>query len=171
MNSTRAPGTQAASPPMRPGATGPAVYHAGSPPMPPGATGAAPNHVASSSRSNSYPQMTLNAMLNSPARLSQPHLHPDKPNGALWFGIDPCIHAFIRATWQGYYMGPWKSWNKVPEEMKDSWWQTFVQNFYWEPQFNDLVYGLWKKETMTSVGERISKKKRQHKKPNGYYKC
>ncbi|WZY69508.1 hypothetical protein YC2023_001748 [Brassica napus] len=100
MNSTRAPGTQAASPPMPPGATrpvvyhaasppmppgatGPAVYHAGSPPMPPGATGAAPNHAASSSRSNSYPQMTLNAMLNSPARLSQPHLHPDKPNGAL----------------------------------------------------------------------------------------
>ncbi|KAH0929190.1 hypothetical protein HID58_014917, partial [Brassica napus] len=182
MNSTRAPGTQAASPPMPPGATGPAVYHAasppmppgatgpavyhaGSPPMPPGATGAAPNHAASSSRSNSYPQMTLNAMLNSPARLSQPHLHPDKPNGALWFGIDPCIHAFIRATWQGYYMGPWKSWNKVPEERKDSWWQTFVQNFYWEPQFNDLVYGLWKKETMTTVGERISKKKRQHKKP------
>ncbi|KAH0928845.1 hypothetical protein HID58_014572 [Brassica napus] len=168
MNSTRAPGTQAASPPMPPGATGPAVYHAasppmppgatgpavyhaGSPPMPPGATGAAPNHAASSSRSNSYPQMTLNAMLNSPARLSQPHLHPDKPNGALWFGIDPCIHAFIRATWQGYYMGPWKSWNKVPEERKDSWWQTFVQNFYWEPQFNDLVYGLWKKETMTTT--------------------
>ncbi|KAH0883628.1 hypothetical protein HID58_059724, partial [Brassica napus] len=168
MNSTRAPGTQAASPPMPPGATGPAVYHAGSPPMPPGATGAAPNHVgspsmppgatgaapnhaASSSRSNSYPQMTLNAMLNSPARLSQPHLHPDKLNGALWFGIDPCIHAFIRATWQEYYMDPWKSWNKVPEERKDSWWQTFVQNFYWESQFNDLVYGLWKKETMTST--------------------
>ncbi|KAG5397581.1 hypothetical protein IGI04_019395 [Brassica rapa subsp. trilocularis] len=104
MNSTRAPGTQAASPPTPPGATGPAVYHAGSPLMPPGATGAAPNHAASSSRSNSYPQMTLNAMLNSPARLSQPHLHPDKPNGALWFGIDPCIHAFIRATWQGYYI-------------------------------------------------------------------
>ncbi|KAG2303939.1 hypothetical protein Bca52824_032590 [Brassica carinata] len=61
--------------------------------------------------------------------LSQPHLHPDKLNGALWFGIDPCIRAFIRATWQGYYMGPWKSWRKVPEERKDSWWQTFVE--YW----------------------------------------
>ncbi|KAH0904194.1 hypothetical protein HID58_043697 [Brassica napus] len=155
MNSTRAPGTQAASPPMPPGATGPAVYHAGSPPMPPGATGAAPNHAgspsmppgatgaapnhaASSSRSNSYPQMTLNAMLNSPARLSQPHLHPDKLNGALWFGIDPCIHAFIRATWQGYYMGPWKSWNKVPEERKDSWWQTFVN----AKSRRGYVYGL-----------------------------
>uniref|UniRef100_A0A0D3AWZ3 Uncharacterized protein n=1 Tax=Brassica oleracea var. oleracea TaxID=109376 RepID=A0A0D3AWZ3_BRAOL len=138
MNSTRAPGTQAASPPMPPGATGPAVYHAGSPPMPPGATGAAPNHAASSSRSNSYQQMTLNAMLNLPARLSQPHLHHDKPNGALWFGIDPCIHAFIRATWQGYYMGPWKSWNKVPEERKDSWWQTFVN----AKSRRGYVYGL-----------------------------
>ncbi|KAG2328682.1 hypothetical protein Bca52824_011410 [Brassica carinata] len=141
MNSTRAPGTNPASPPM-----------------PPGATGTALNHAASSSRSNSYPQMTFNAMFNSPARLSQPHLHPDKLNGALWFGIDPCVHAFIRATWQGYYQGPWNSWRKVPEERKDSWWQTFVQNFFWESQFNDLVYGLWKKKM-------ISKKKRQHKKP------
>ncbi|KAH0939276.1 hypothetical protein HID58_006737, partial [Brassica napus] len=155
----------AGSPPMPPGATGPAFNHPGSPPMPPGATGPAQNHTASSSRSNSYPQMTLNAMLNSPARLLQPHLHPDKLNGALWFGIDPSVHAFIRATWQGYYMGPWKSWRKVPEERKDSWWQTFVQNFYWESQFDDLVYGLWKKETWTTIGERISKKKRQHKKP------
>ncbi|KAG2287230.1 hypothetical protein Bca4012_032042 [Brassica carinata] len=52
--------------------------------------------------------MTFNAMLNSPARLSQPHLHPDKINGALWFGIDPSVNSFIRATWQGYYMGPWR---------------------------------------------------------------
>ncbi|XP_033133914.1 uncharacterized protein LOC117127489 [Brassica rapa] len=115
------------------------------PPMPPGATGPASNHAASSSRSNSYPQMTLNAMLNSPARLAQPHLHPDKINGALWFA---------------YYMGPWKSWRKVPDERRESWWQTFV-----DPEFNDLVYGLWKKETWTTIGERISKKKRQQKKP------
>ncbi|KAL0678301.1 hypothetical protein Bca4012_006282 [Brassica carinata] len=125
--------------------------------MPPGATGPASNRAASSSRSNSYPQMTLNAMLNSPARLAQPHLHPDKINGALWFGIDPCVNSFIRATWQAYYMGPWKSWRTVPDERRESWWQTFV--------FNDLVYGLWKKETWTTIGERISKKKRQHKKP------
>ncbi|KAF3582549.1 hypothetical protein DY000_02033041 [Brassica cretica] len=52
--------------------------------------------------------MTFNAMLNSPARLSQPHIHPDKINGALWFGIDPSVNSFIRATWQGYYMGPWR---------------------------------------------------------------
>ncbi|KAH0874925.1 hypothetical protein HID58_072287, partial [Brassica napus] len=151
MNSTIVPGTHDASPHMPPGATGPALNHAGSLPMPPGATGPALNHTASSSRSNSYTQMTLNAMLNSPTSLAQPHLHPDKLNGALWFGIDPSINAFIRATWQGYYMGPWKSWRKVPEERKDSWWQTFVQNFYWESQFNDLVYGLWKKETWTTI--------------------
>ena len=98
MNSTRVHGTHVASPPMPPGAigpvfnhagsphmppgaTGPAFNHLGSPPMPPGAIGPALNHTASSSRSNSFPQMTLNAMLNSPL---QPHLHPDKLNGALW---------------------------------------------------------------------------------------
>ncbi|KAH0926020.1 hypothetical protein HID58_018276 [Brassica napus] len=109
MNSPRVPGTTAAPPPMPPGATGPAS-----------------NHAASSSRSNSYPQMTLNAMLNSPARLAQPHLHPDKINGALLFGIDPCVNSFIRATWQAYYVGPWKSWRKLPDERRESWWQTFV---------------------------------------------
>ena len=67
MNTTRVPGTTAAPPPM-----------------PPGATVLSLNHADSSSRSNSYPQMTLNAMLNSHARLSQPHLHPNKLNGALW---------------------------------------------------------------------------------------
>ncbi|KAF2585323.1 hypothetical protein F2Q70_00036070 [Brassica cretica] len=67
MNTTRVPGTTAAPPPM-----------------PPGATVLDLNHADSSSRSNSYPQMTLNVMLNSPARLSQPHLHPNKLNGALW---------------------------------------------------------------------------------------
>ncbi|XP_013617109.1 PREDICTED: uncharacterized protein LOC106323550 [Brassica oleracea var. oleracea] len=146
------------APPMPPGATGPAS-------MPPGATGPASNHAASSSRSNSYPHMTPNAMLNSPARLAQPHLHPDKINGALWFGIDPCVNSFIRATWQAYYMGPWKSWRKVPDERRELWWKTFVQNFYWDPEFNDLVYGLWKKETWTTIGASISKKKRQQKKP------
>ncbi|KAL0678556.1 hypothetical protein Bca4012_006537 [Brassica carinata] len=136
-----------------------------SPPMPPGATGVAATGQASSSRSNSYPQMSLNAMFNAPARISQPHLHPDKLNGALWFSIDPSVNAFIRATWQAYYMGPWKSWRSVPDERRDSWWQTFVQNFYWEQQFNDLVYALWKKETWTSIGERISTKKRKNKQP------
>ncbi|KAG5406040.1 hypothetical protein IGI04_012159 [Brassica rapa subsp. trilocularis] len=84
MNSPRVP------PPMPPGATGPASMPPGAtgpPSMPPGATGPASNRAASSSRSNSYPQMTLNAMLNSPARLAQPHLHPDKINGALWGNV------------------------------------------------------------------------------------
>ncbi|XP_013705736.1 uncharacterized protein LOC106409704 [Brassica napus] len=138
------------------------------PPMPPGATVLALNHADSSYRSNSYPQMTLNAMLNSPARLSQLYLHPNKLNGALWFGIGPSVNAFIRATWQGYYMWPWKSWRKVPDERRESWWQTFVvrregrdsqgvpprtplQNFYWDSEFNDLVYALWKKEIWTTI--------------------
>ncbi|KAH0903679.1 hypothetical protein HID58_043182 [Brassica napus] len=111
-----------------------------SPPMPPGATGVAATGQASSSRSNSYPQMSLNAMFNAPARISQPHLHPDKLNGALWFSIDLSVNAFIRATCQAYYMGPWKSWRSVPDERRDSWWQTFVTVETGEPpSYTDLV--------------------------------
>ncbi|KAF2541399.1 hypothetical protein F2Q68_00031270 [Brassica cretica] len=145
MNSARVPGTTAVPPPMPPGATGPAS-----------------NHAASSSRSNSYPQMTLNAMLNSPARLAQPHLHPDKINGALWFGIDPCANSFIRATLQAYYMGPWKSWRKVPDERRESWWQTKITIGSLSLMTWSTVFGRKKHGT---IGERISKKKRQHKKP------
>ncbi|KAL0742459.1 hypothetical protein Bca4012_083972 [Brassica carinata] len=68
-----------------------------SPPMPPGATGLAANGQASSSCSNSYPQMSRNAM----------------------FIIDPSVNSFFRATWQGYYQGPWKSWRAVPDQTRD----------------------------------------------------
>ncbi|KAH0904488.1 hypothetical protein HID58_043991 [Brassica napus] len=110
-----------------------------SPPMPPGATGVAATGQASSSRSNSYPQMSLNAMFNAPARISHPHLHPDKLNGALWFSIDPSVNAFIRATWKAYYMGHWKSWRSVPDERRDSWWQTFTVETGEPPSYTDLV--------------------------------
>uniref|UniRef100_A0A0D3E6A0 Uncharacterized protein n=1 Tax=Brassica oleracea var. oleracea TaxID=109376 RepID=A0A0D3E6A0_BRAOL len=126
-----------------------------SPPMPPGAPGVAATGQASSSRSNSYPQMSLNAMFNAPARISQPHLHPDKINGALWFSIDPSVNAFIRATWQAYYMGPWKIWRSVPDERRDSWWQTFVTVETGEPpSYTDLVRRTHTKKDGTFVDYR-----------------
>ncbi|KAF2541069.1 hypothetical protein F2Q68_00031005 [Brassica cretica] len=65
-------------------------------------------------------------MLNAPSSLSQQSLHPDKVNGPLWFDIGPSVNIFVRSTWQGYFMGPWRNWSKVPEEKKQRWWQTFV---------------------------------------------
>ncbi|KAG2329199.1 hypothetical protein Bca52824_000379 [Brassica carinata] len=46
--------------------------------MPPGATGPAARGTASSSNSNNYANISLNAMLNAPSRLSQPRLHRTK---------------------------------------------------------------------------------------------
>lgn len=48
------------------------------------------------------------------------------PLSCLRFGIDPEVHAFIRATWQGNYWGSWASWNFVPPEKKDQWWHAFI---------------------------------------------
>ena len=31
-----------------------------------------------------YVRRTEDALLRAPSRRNQPHLHPDKPNGALW---------------------------------------------------------------------------------------
>ncbi|KAF3538610.1 hypothetical protein F2Q69_00022775 [Brassica cretica] len=99
--------------------------------------------------------MSLNAMFNAPARISQPHLHPDKLNGALWFSIDPSVGAFIRATWQGYYMGPWKSWRSVSDEKRDSWWQTFVTTETGElPSYTDLVRKTYTNKDGTFVDYR-----------------
>ncbi|CAE5974672.1 unnamed protein product [Arabidopsis arenosa] len=130
--------------------------------VPPGATR---SPSAASSHANNYSQRTLDALLSAPERESQPHLHPRKLNGALWFGIDPSVYKFVRTTWQSNFMGPWKNWSDVPEDRQEIWWHTFVQHYYWEARFHDIVYFLWKKETMTSIGDRISKKKGKNKKP------
>ncbi|XP_024009780.1 uncharacterized protein LOC112085048 isoform X2 [Eutrema salsugineum] len=135
---------------------------ASDPVMPPGAIGST---SAASSVANNYTRMTLDALLNSPSREFQPHLHPRKLNGALWFGIDPSVYKFIKTTWQAYYMGPWSSWKFVPEERTDKWWQTFVQNYYWESRFHDLVYKKWKVHTQQTICQKISKRKRQNQKP------
>ncbi|KAL0801380.1 hypothetical protein Bca101_056556 [Brassica carinata] len=60
------------------------------------------------------------------------------------FGVDPEVHAFIRATWQGSYWGPWTSWRVVPDDKRDSWWHSFIQNYYWEDEFHDEIYLKWK---------------------------
>ncbi|KAF2611380.1 hypothetical protein F2Q70_00010888 [Brassica cretica] len=56
------------------------------------------------------------------------------------FSIDPLVNAFIRASWQAYYMRPWKSWRSVPDKRRDSRWQTFVTVETGEPpSYTDLV--------------------------------
>ncbi|CAN7045807.1 unnamed protein product [Brassica rapa subsp. trilocularis] len=130
--------------------------------MPPGAVG-------SSTRDrppvNNYNHLTEQALLRSAAREHQPHLHPKKVNGALWFGVDPSVHKFIRTTWQAYYWGPWPSWKFVPEERRTSWWHTFIQNYYWEEKHHDEVYNRWKIHTQHTVCQKISRKKRDNEKP------
>ncbi|CAL9224237.1 unnamed protein product [Arabidopsis halleri] len=131
------------------------------PSMPPGAIGST---SAASSAANNYVRRTEEALLRATSRESQPHLHPRKLNGALWFGIDPCVHKFIRTTWQGNFMGPWPSWKHVPTQRIDTWWQTFMQNYYWEDRFHKLIYFHWKLHTQHTICQRISKKKREGKK-------
>ncbi|CAH2071147.1 unnamed protein product [Thlaspi arvense] len=103
-------------------------------------SGPAKTPSAASSGANNYNRMTLEALMNAPSRKLQPHLHPRKLNGALY----PSIHKFIQTTWKTYYMGPWSNWKFVHDERKEKWWQTFVQNYYWEDQFqakSTVVFG------------------------------
>ncbi|KAL0834672.1 hypothetical protein Bca101_086561 [Brassica carinata] len=113
-----------------------------------------------------YVRRREDALLRAPSRRNQPHLHPDKTNGALWFGIDPEVHAFIRATWQGNYWGSWESWNFVPPEKKDQWWHGFIQHYYWDDQFHDEIYLKWKKQTQVTVCGRISQNRRDNRQPS-----
>ncbi|KAG5395959.1 hypothetical protein IGI04_017773 [Brassica rapa subsp. trilocularis] len=141
-----------------------------SPPMsvPPGAVphASAGSSSAAPAAPAPYVRRREDALLRAPSRRNQPHLHPDKINGALWFGIDPEVHAFIRATWQGNYWGSWASWNFVPPEKKDQWWHAFIQHYYWEDQFHDEIYLKWKKQTQVTVCGRISQKRRDNRQPS-----
>ncbi|KAH0910771.1 hypothetical protein HID58_034092 [Brassica napus] len=139
---------------MAPSSAPPGVVPPGS--VPPGVVppGAVPHTSVGSSSAvpaapAPYVRRREDALLRAPSRHNQPHLHPDKINGALWFGMDPEVHAFIRAAWQGKYWGLWASWNFVPSEKKDQWWHAFIQHYYWEDQFHDEIYLKWKKQTQT----------------------
>ncbi|WZY93085.1 hypothetical protein YC2023_065414 [Brassica napus] len=112
-----------------------------------------------------YVRRTEDALLRAPSRRNQPHLHPDKPNGALWFGVDPEVHAFIRATWQGDYWGPWQSWIKVPEPKRIGWWHSFIQQYYWEDSLHEEIHFKWKLQTQVSICGRISQKRKKNKQP------
>ncbi|KAG5384528.1 hypothetical protein IGI04_035998, partial [Brassica rapa subsp. trilocularis] len=103
-----------------------------------------------------YVRRREDALLRAPSRRNQPHLHPDKTNGALWFGIDP----------EGNYWGSWASWNFVPPEKKDQWWHAFIQHYYWDDQFHDEIYLKWKKQTQVTVCGRISQNRRDNRQPS-----
>ncbi|KAH0898885.1 hypothetical protein HID58_048453 [Brassica napus] len=81
------------------------------PTRPPGVVGSSTSSVAPSPPPPTYERRIEEALLRAPSRINQPHLHPDKINGALWIGVDPEVHELIKAIWQGNYWGPWKSWS------------------------------------------------------------
>ncbi|KAG2286217.1 hypothetical protein Bca52824_045821 [Brassica carinata] len=126
-----------------------------SPPMsvPPGAV---PHASAGSSI-----RKREDALLRAPSRRNQPHLHPDKINGALWFGIDPEVHAFIRATWQETIGVVGKLELRSTRRRISG----GIQHYYWEDQFHDEIYLKWKKQTQVTVCGRISQKRRDNRQP------
>ncbi|KAL0899608.1 hypothetical protein Bca101_083569 [Brassica carinata] len=83
----------------------------------------------------------------------------------LEFGVDPEVHAFMRATWQGNFWGPWATWTDIPPEKTDQWWHAFIQHYYWDDQFHDEIYLKWKKQTQVTVCGRISQIRRDNRPP------
>ncbi|KAF2574977.1 hypothetical protein F2Q70_00002220 [Brassica cretica] len=91
------------------------------PTRPPGVVGSSTSSVAPPPPPPPpYERRTEEALLRAPSRINQPHLHPDKINGAFVIGVDLEVHEFIKATWQGNYWGPWQSCVKVPKERRTS---------------------------------------------------
>ncbi|KAG2275500.1 hypothetical protein Bca52824_058055 [Brassica carinata] len=124
------------------------------------------NHAAASRLYRiTAPRLERRCSATHASRRNQPHLYPDKTNGALWFGIDPEVHAFIRATWQGNYWGR-ASWNFAPPEKKDQWWHAFIQNYYWDDQFHDEIYLKWKKQTQVTACGRDQPEQRDNRQPS-----
>ncbi|KAF8098768.1 hypothetical protein N665_0258s0001 [Sinapis alba] len=95
--------------------------------LPPGAT----RPASSASR---HPLPSLAAVMSAPERRNMPLLHPQRPNGTLWFGIDDCIRKDVVSTYQSNFWGPWWTYKMVTNEKKVAWWTSFVQKYYWDPK-------------------------------------
>ena len=54
------------------------------PTRPPGVVGSSTSYAAPSPPPPTYERRIEEALLRAPSRIKQPHLHPDKINGALW---------------------------------------------------------------------------------------
>ncbi|CAN6831969.1 unnamed protein product [Brassica oleracea] len=87
--------------------------------LPPGAT----RPASSASR---HPLPSLAAVMSAPERRNMPLLHPQRPNGTLWFGIDDCIRKDVVSTYQSNFWGPWWTYRMVPDEKKVAWWTSFL---------------------------------------------
>ncbi|CAN8243376.1 unnamed protein product [Cochlearia groenlandica] len=83
-------------------------------------------HLSGSATPAPYVRRREDALLHASARRNQQHLHPQKLKGALWFCIDPEVHTFIKATWQGNFWGPWATWKDLPEEKTNLWLHAFI---------------------------------------------
>ncbi|KAG5407928.1 hypothetical protein IGI04_014047 [Brassica rapa subsp. trilocularis] len=94
------------------------------------------------------------------------HLDVTRHTSILTRSMEHCVHAFIRATWQGNYWGSWATWNFVPPEKKDQWWHAFIQHYYWEDEFHDEIFLKWKKQTQVTVCGHISQKRRDNRQPS-----
>ncbi|CAN6867492.1 unnamed protein product [Brassica oleracea var. botrytis] len=89
--------------------------------LPPGAT----RPASSASR---HPLPSLAAVMSAPERRNMPLLHPQRPNGTLWFGIDDCIRKDVVSTYQSNFWGPWWTYRMVPDEKKVAWWTSFLDD-------------------------------------------
>ncbi|CAN6983690.1 unnamed protein product [Brassica oleracea var. botrytis] len=89
--------------------------------LPPGAT----RPASSASR---HPLPSLAAVRSAPERRNMPLLHPQRPNGTLWFGIDDCIRKDVVSTYQSNFWGPWWTYRMVPDEKKVAWWTSFLDD-------------------------------------------
>ncbi|KAH0893902.1 hypothetical protein HID58_056331 [Brassica napus] len=100
--------------------------------LPPGST----RPASSASR---HPLPSLAAVMSAPERRNMPLLHPQRPNGTLWFGIDDCIRKDVVSTYQSNFWGPWWTYRMVPDEKKVAWWTSFLQQYYWDPKHHSQV--------------------------------
>lgn len=125
--------------------------------LPPGAT----RPASSASR---HPLPSLAAVMGAPERRNMPVLHPQRPNGTLWFGIDDCIRKDVVSTYQSNFWGPWWTYNMVPDEKKVAWWTSFVQKYYWDPKHHNQVHVQWEKILKNSIRDLVSKRRRSEEK-------
>ncbi|CDY15275.1 BnaC02g25500D [Brassica napus] len=103
------------------------------------------------SSASRHPLPSLAAVMRGPGGRKMPLLHPQRPNGTLWFGIYDCIRKDVVSTYQSNFWGPWWTYRMVPDEKKVAWWTSFLQQYYWDPKHHSQVRFQWEQILKSSI--------------------
>ncbi|XP_019057703.1 PREDICTED: uncharacterized protein LOC104810178 [Tarenaya hassleriana] len=101
-------------------------------------------------------------ILNSFDTREVPLIDPEL-DGALWFGVnDKDLRKKFTAIITSNFPQLYYCWTVVPDNIKRSWWHSFIQSFRWKKKHTDKVYKEFNQLGMQRLKQMMNNAKRRH---------